>query len=140
MAQGLIVEPDIRLANLYAKALQTRQHQAAVATSAQAAIMAADAASPDLVVLELQLTAHGGVEFLYEFRSYADWQRVPVVIMSSVPPLEFESSQRLLFEQLGVVAYHYKPRTNLQKLLRSIDAVLASDDETADLTEEQLSA
>jgi len=126
MAQVLIIEPDVRLAKLYAEALQMRQHQAVTVSTAQAAILAADATKPDAVILELQLTAHSGIEFLYEFRSYADWQTIPVVIMSAVPPAEFASSQQLLFEQLGVVAYHYKSRTSLEKLLSSVEATLAS--------------
>jgi len=83
MAQILIIEPDARLAALYAEAMQTRQHQVVTVSTAQAAILAADATNPDLVVLELQLTAHSGVEFLYEFRSYADWQTIPVVVMGT---------------------------------------------------------
>jgi len=126
MAQILIIEPDVRLAALYGDALRMRQYRVVTVTTAQDAILAADDKKPDLVLLELQLTAHGGVEFLYEFRSYADWQAVPIVVMSAVPSVEFESSQQLLFEQLGVVAYHYKPRTNLQKLVNSIESILVS--------------
>jgi hypothetical protein len=50
--------------------------------------------------------------------------------MSLVPPAEFETSRNLLFEQLGVVAYCYKPRTSLQLLLRKVrEALMPPDDE-----------
>jgi DNA-binding response OmpR family regulator len=129
MGKILLVEPDMPLARIYAQTLQGRQHQTVVVATAQDAIVAADAAIPDLVLLELQLTTHGGVEFLYEFRSYADWRSVPIVIMSTIPPAEFDTTHAMLFEQLGVVRYHYKPKTSLAQLLRTVDGVLAKQAE-----------
>jgi DNA-binding response OmpR family regulator len=128
MARLLVLEPDVRLAALYAEMLRSRQHQVATAVTAQDAILAADAVTPDLVLLELQLTAHSGIEFLYELRSYPDWRRVPVIIISNVPPAEFANSRQLLHGRLGVVAYHYKPRTSLQVLLHAVDNALRTTD------------
>lgn len=125
MARILLLEPDIRLGRAYAEGLRTRQHQVVVSTTAQDAICQADARQPDVVILELQLTKHSGIEFLYEFRSYPDWQRVPVVVMSQVPPHEFSGSREILRRRLGVRAYHYKPQTNLRTLLHAIDLALA---------------
>jgi DNA-binding response OmpR family regulator len=124
MARLLIVEPDVRLAAVYARALE-RQHDVSAATTAQEAILQADGIKPDLVLLELQLSSHSGIEFLYEFRSYADWRSVPVIILSSVPPSGLAASQKLLHDRLGVVAYHYKPRTSLQVLLHAVENALA---------------
>jgi DNA-binding response OmpR family regulator len=83
--------------------------------------MSADVIQPDLVILELQLVEHSGIEFLYEFRSYTDWQQVPVIIQSQVPPAEFADSWQLLHDELGVRGYLYKPRTSLTQLLASIN-------------------
>jgi len=124
-AQILVVEPDRRLAETYAAALTQRHYRVAVETNAQDAIIAADRVKPDLIVLELQLTAHSGVEFLYELRSYTDWRDVPVVVLSHVPPAEFTASRSLLQDHLGVVAYHYKPRTNLRVMLHAVENGLA---------------
>lgn len=120
MAHILLLEPDPTLADVYAEALRLRHHTVAIATTAQQAIFEADTVKPDLVILELQLAAHSGIEFLYEFRSYVDWQAVPAIIVSHVPEVEFKLSQGLL-KRLGVVAYHYKPRTNLQVLLHAVE-------------------
>jgi len=122
----LIVEPDRRLGEVYAAALRSRSYSVDQAMTAQDAITAADSHMPDLVLLEVQLTAHSGIEFLYEFRSYADWMSVPVIIVSTVPPVEFAASYKLLHERLGVVAYHYKPRTSLQVLLHAVENSLAA--------------
>lgn len=116
MANILYIEPDNRLAKMYAEALQAAGHKVQLAATAQAAIFAADAIRPDVVFLELQLTEHSGVEFLYEFRSYPDWQTIPVVVVSTVPPQEFAASQALLQQELGVIHYHYKPQLSLRQL------------------------
>ena len=127
MAGILLIEPDRKLARTYASLFAATGHAVRTAATAQAAICMADDRAPDLVVLELQLVAHSGIEFLYEFRSYVDWRQVPVVVLSGVPPAEFAVSRRLLTEQLGVRAYHYKPQTSLAALRRTVDTLLAKD-------------
>jgi len=122
----LLVEPDRILADTYRQALQVANHAVTVVPTAQSAISAADKATPELVILELQLVEHSGIEFLYEFRSYPDWQTVPVIIHSQVPPGEFKDSQQILRDQLGVTDYLYKPHTSLRQLLRSVDQQAAT--------------
>ncbi len=82
--------------------------------------MAADEQRPGVVVMELQLVAHSGIEFLYEFRSYADWTRVPVIVHTCVPAGEFGGARGVLMGELGVETYLYKPTTSLQKLVRTV--------------------
>ena len=125
MAKVLIVEPDRKLGQIYANVLRSRKHRVALTMTAQDAVLAADANKPDVVLLELQLTAHSGIEFLYELRSYTDWTAIPVIILSSVPPAEFEASRKLLANRLGVVAYHYKPQTSLQTILHAVENAVA---------------
>lgn len=124
MAQILLIEPDRVLAESYVQALLHAGHEVQAAGGAQAAVMSADAILPDIVILELQLVEHSGIEFLYEFRSYADWQQVPVIIHSQVPPAEFSDNRQLLQEELGVQTYLYKPRTSLEELLATVNGHL----------------
>lgn len=124
MAKILLIEPDRLLAESYVQALQHDGHEVNAASSAQAAIMAADATPPDIVVLELQLVGHSGIEFLYEFRSYTDWQKVPVIIQTHVPPHEFTDSWQILQDELGVEDYLYKPRTSLSQLVTAVGGQL----------------
>ncbi len=121
MAEILLIEPDRLLAESYVQALQSAGHEVNAASGAQAAILAADAIRPDLVILELQLVEHSGIEFLYEFRSYPDWQNVPVLIQSHVPGAEFNDNWQLLKDELGVRDYLYKPRTSLSRLIASVN-------------------
>lgn len=124
MAQILLIEPDRLLAETYTRALQAAGHHVVVCAGAQAAIMAADQQCPDIVILELQLVEHSGIEFLYEFRSYSEWQAVPVIIQTGVPPGEFNDNRRLLKEELGVQLYLYKPVTSLKQLVATVHEYL----------------
>lgn len=121
MSQILLVEPDRVLANLYSKALTSSGHQVEVATSAQSAIHAVDHLKPAVVILELQLINHSGIEFLYEFRSYPEWQNIPVLVLSNIPLVEFAGSQALLAKELGVDSYFYKPATSIKRLISAVN-------------------
>lgn len=117
--QVLLVEPDVVLAKLYRQAFEDSGWQVSWAPGAQAAVDAADDARPDVVVLELQLVEHSGIEFLYEFRSYLEWQTIPVIAHTLVPPTAF-ADLSVLVHELGVSTYHYKPNTNIAQLMSSI--------------------
>ena len=126
MAAILLIEPDRNLGQAYASALESVGHTVVASSTAQSALEAADEILPGVVLLELQLVAHSGIEFLYEFRSYADWQDIPVIILSKVPPAELNQCARMLREHLGVTTYCYKPQTDLKQLLHVVTGVLSS--------------
>ena len=116
----LVIEPDKILAEIYQRALQSDGHAVVICASAQSAIFAADESSPDMVITELQLIGHSGMEFLYEFRSYKDWQNIPVLVHTSVPAGEFTDNWQLLRDELGIQGYLYKPQTSLASLLSTV--------------------
>ncbi len=121
----LLVEPDYILGNEYKTGLERAGWNVIIAKSAQSAITAADKVYPDIVILEIQLIEHSGIEFLYEFRSYPEWQQIPVIIQTQVPPSEFFESWDLLKNELGVVSYLYKPHVNLKKLISTANSYIA---------------
>jgi DNA-binding response OmpR family regulator len=123
MASVLLVEPDIILGKTYRDSLVASDHKVTWCRTAQAAIGSTEKLLPDIVVLELQLPMHNGIEFLYEFRSYHDLRHIPVVVLSQVQPAQRAISS-VLWDQLGIVAYHYKPFTRLADLARTIDSVM----------------
>jgi two-component system cell cycle response regulator DivK len=93
MNSVLLIEPDRVMAEIYKRTIEADGISAVTSVSgAQAAIMAADKHRPDLVILELQLIEHSGVEFLYEFRSYSEWQAIPVLVQTMVPFSEFRDN------------------------------------------------
>lgn len=117
----LLIEPNPILARTYGNAFVHAGFTVSHATGAQRAIDAADKHQPDLVVLELQLSAHSGIEFLHEFRSYPEWQHIPVMVHTMIPPTSMDRGiTEALKNELGVCAVLYKPRTNLQQLVRAV--------------------
>ncbi|MBI3624464.1 response regulator [Candidatus Saccharibacteria bacterium] len=121
-ANILLIEPHKLLAQTYAQGLRTAGHSVKWVSQAQAAIQAADHETPDLIILEPQLIKHDGIEFLYEFRSYTEWQRIPVLLHTLVPVDFFRRSQPAL-ERLGVTGYLYKPTTTLRQLISFVQSM-----------------
>jgi DNA-binding response OmpR family regulator len=123
MADVLLIEPDMLLAGSVRDYISSLGHSVQWRSSAQSAINSADKTAPDVVVLELQLADHSGIEFLYEFHSYPEWQNVPIIILSSLQDSEVASSS-ILLGQLEVVAYHHKQSTTLQQLGDTINQAI----------------
>lgn len=115
MTKLLLIEPDKILARTYSDFLQAHGHAVMCVFSAQAAIVSLDSFEPDLIILELQLPGHNGVEFLYELRSYTDLQEVPVLVHTSIPKGSFANADTVL-AALGVTDYLYKSISSLRQL------------------------
>lgn len=119
MAQILLLEPDRLLARSYRQCLEQVGHTVHWINDAQTALGILDDNTIDLVVLELQLTGHNGVEFLYEFRSYPDWDHIPVLLHTNVP-VHHPGLGRAFWGELGIVEYRYKPQTSLKQLVERV--------------------
>jgi CheY-like chemotaxis protein len=126
MAHILLLEPNTLLARTYAQVLIQAGHTVTAARGAQQAIHAADQQSPDVVVLELQLPEHNGIEFLHEFRSYPEWQQVPVVVNTTLAPVMMQQFAPVLQHDLGVCAILYKPTATLADICRAVKAGVAA--------------
>ena len=116
MIHILIIDADKTLRGTYAKALEKAGYSVAVAPSAQAAIGLCEEHIPDVIVLELQLQGHSGVEFLHELRSYPEWLHIPVLLQTLVPSKDLDGFEKA-FKSMGIAGYAYKPETTLKKLV-----------------------
>lgn len=119
----LIVEPDAVLAKSYQKALESLNYVVYLANSAQNAINQVDKNKIDLIILEIQLIDHSGIEFLYELRSYPEWDNIRIIILSSIPEHEFKDSISVLKNDLKVDHYIYKNGLKLAKLVDIIESL-----------------
>lgn len=119
MIRVLLLEPDTLLAKVYSVYL--RKHGCSVRTvySAQQAIASIDQHTPDVIVLEPHIAHHNGIEFMYECRSYTEWQQIPVIFIS-ITPRERLMPLTTLVERLGIRTYLYKPTTTLARLAREV--------------------
>jgi DNA-binding response OmpR family regulator len=123
MLKILLLETDSLLATNLLSFFSHCGYETEWQVDPQVAVLSADKTKPDLIILDLLLATHSGVEFLYEFRSYADWVKVPIIVFSNVSQRELGSSA-LALEQLGVTAFHYKPQTTLKQLVSSVNQIL----------------
>ncbi len=114
----IFLEPDTTMRNVIADAID--KYAVRFAASAADAIELADATTPDMVVMELSLAGHSGLEFLYEFRSYVDWRQVPVIVYTA-QRIEPELLSSHDWKQFDIAHYLYKPHTSLRQLVDAID-------------------
>lgn len=119
----LLLEPDTLLGGIYKTALESVGCNVFLYKNAEQAIRSIDRQAPDLIILELQLVRHNGIEFLYELRSYSDWRDLPVIVLSQVPPHESGLDPGLQ-ERLGILKYCYKPKTSLTQLTKFINQLI----------------
>lgn len=115
MSRILLLQSDDQTAASTAAFLESRGHQVDAHKDPQSAVAAADVRLPDLVILELTLAGRSGAEFLYELRSYPDWQDIPVIITGN---LSLEQIRPFLdsFNHLGVSLYLPNQTTDLRRL------------------------
>jgi DNA-binding response OmpR family regulator len=125
MPKILLIEPDGILAGNIRDYFAKAGHQVVVHNDLQQAIIAADKIKPAAVIMEMQLAGRNGIEFLYEFRSYPDWQDLPVIIYTFVKPEELAAYDRVLHD-LSVSSRLFKPESNLHELLQSVEGQLVS--------------
>jgi DNA-binding response OmpR family regulator len=123
MAKILLLEPDVVLAGSLAAHLANANHKVYVHYEAQAAIAEADKNRLDVVITELQLAGRSGVEFLYEFRSYPEWQATPVIVTGSVNDQSI-SAYTQVFDELNISNYFYKPALQTQELVAAVNNCL----------------
>src|SRR6185503_2621042 len=123
MAKILLLQSDDQLSATTATYLKLKGHSVAVHKDPQAAVLAADRLVPDLVIMDLMLAGRSGAEFLYEIRSYPDWQRLPVIATGHLSPLQIEPYIDS-FSHLGVAKYLPRQTSSLSKLSQEIDKLL----------------
>lgn len=126
-ADILIVEPLEELAKVLSRAFKRSGLSSAIATSAQEGIKLADKKSPRLVVIELIMPDHNGMEFIHEFRSYPEWLKIPIILYSQLAPAELDLSGKTL-DEMGISGHFYKPTTSLHELVGAVESAFAPVD------------
>src|SRR6266550_1864776 len=116
MAQIILLETDRQLANNLKEYFRQAGHELLVYSDPQQAVLAADTNHPDIIILDLILAGRSGIEFLYELRSYPDWQNIPVIVTGRFTPDEVQVYSGA-FQELGVSHYLPKQTTALGSFL-----------------------
>lgn len=124
MSRILLLETDKFVAANISGLLQANGHSVDWQVDPQEAIISIDVQPVNLIITELILAGRSGIEFLYELRSYPDWEGMPVIIYTNVPVREVGLSTQG-FEQLKIAAYHHKPSSAVDDLLRTVEVCLS---------------
>jgi DNA-binding response OmpR family regulator len=119
MKKILLLEPDNAIASSVSRALD-QQYEVIRASSASTALEITNDNDIDLAIVELSLGGHSGFEFLYEFRSYADWLQVPIIVFSTVK-LDDSLLHSRSWQALNISSYLYKPTTTLSTLSSMVE-------------------
>ena len=117
MTNVLLLEPDRISAKCIAEELEKLSFEVYKASGAETAIAQADKQKPDLVICELSLPGHSGSEFIYEFRTYSDWNDIPLIIYSSIKATEKVVKSKD-WKLLNISEVIYKPDFSLNKLVK----------------------
>ena len=81
--RALLVDDDEVVRRSVRQALEPIGWKVTEAENGQVAIEALTAARPDVIILDLMMPKMDGFEFLDELRDRADWQDIPVVVITA---------------------------------------------------------
>lgn len=129
MKRVLIIEPDMVIGGQIRDYLDSSGYTVQLVQNAQEAIVAADNTRPNIVVLELLLVKHSGIEFLYEFRSYKEWQNIPVLVFSRATADGIGLTKKTI-EDLNISMVLHKPTVKLAGLRGKIESLLFDKQES----------
>jgi DNA-binding response OmpR family regulator len=116
----LLVEDDLWLSQLYADTLLAEGYLVTPALDADSALETLDSKDGfDLIILDMFLPGHNGIEFLHEVASYSDTNILPVIVLSSVTSQDL-SMDAERWRHYGVRDYLYKPETKPKQLIAAV--------------------
>lgn len=123
MPRVLILFNDRQLAKRAGEYLKIKGYDTDIHTDPQQAILAADTNLFDIAVVDINLAGRSGIEFLYELRSYREWQEIPVIVVGLARLGEIQDFLPSL-GQLNVAQYLPLALTPLPRLEAKISRLL----------------
>lgn len=116
----LIVDDDVEIVESVRYALEGEGYQVVIARDGNQGLALAERESPDLIILDMMMPKRSGFLVLEKLRRMSD-EMVPVIMITG----NEGSRHKAYAELLGVSEYIRKP-FQMDKLLRAVDAQLAS--------------
>ena len=126
MARILVVDDEAQIRTALARALDARGYEVDTAADGQEALDQAAIQLPDLVVLDLNMPAMGGLEVTRRIRA---WSSVPILVLS----VREEEPDKISALDLGADDYLTKP-FGVGELLARVRALLRRTDAGAEKT------
>ena len=122
MAKIIIIEDDLKVAEVYKKRLEEDGHEVLISEDIQA-VGQIKSQKPNLVLLDILMPKISGMTILRELKSDPDLEEIPVLILTNVEGTN-ELSQAV---ELGASAYLVKADINLDILSAKVKEVLESE-------------
>jgi CheY-like chemotaxis protein len=117
MSSVLIIDDELDSADPLARFLRKAGHRVVCAPNGREALALLMSATPDAVILDLQMPEMDGASFMYVLRSYLRWDRLPVFIWTAYP----ESDAVIRAESLGASRVFPKAQVNFDQIKSAID-------------------
>ncbi len=123
----LIVEDDKLLSEMYREAFEQAKHEVIVADGAQDALNKLDKEDTiDFLILDMLLPGRSGVEILHELSSYADWQNIPVFMLSDIARDSIKISDDDL-AKYGIKKIIYKPAASPSEIIALAEEAVVNE-------------
>ena len=123
MKKILLVEDDHYMRDLYQAVIVGAGYKVNVAADAQTALDILDEYGADLIIVDIFLPFHNGIELMQELQSHSDWQDIPVIVISTLDKESFGAAGRA-WKEYGAAAYFDKTSMELGELVKNIQALL----------------
>lgn len=79
----LLVEDDVSIREMMVHALEKTDWRVMEASDGRAALAQLEHNKPQLIILDLMMPIMDGFEFLIELRAHAQWQDIPVIVLTA---------------------------------------------------------
>lgn len=122
MAKIVIVEDDLKIANLYKDRLTEEGYEVKISQDEEAVSTIA-ANKPDLVILDILMPKVSGLTILRQVKENSDLEDIPVLILTNVEGAN-EVEQAI---ELGASGYLVKSDTTLDLLAAKAREILSSE-------------
>jgi DNA-binding response OmpR family regulator len=97
--QAIVVEDDLFLSEIYSDTLRGLGIQVETLYDGESAMQRLKSATPDLIILDLNLPKYSGIEIFHELRKRADTSETWVLIVTANPAQAAELSESELNSQ-----------------------------------------
>src|SRR5438309_1531687 len=121
MSRILIVEDDLKIANLYKETLEKEGNEVQISADIEA-MNIIKTQKPDLVLLDILMPKVNGLIILREIKTNPELEGMPVIILTNVEGAD-ELSQAIT---LGASGYLVKAETSLDMLSQKVKDVTQS--------------
>ncbi|MDQ2973020.1 MAG: hypothetical protein M3Q79_00880 [bacterium] len=120
MIKILLIEPDSVTAKAVSDYLS--EHDILIVSNGHQAISALESWPCELIISEHSFLTHNSFEFLYELRSYPEWEMLPFVLFTKTY-IHDSLLQSEAYSELGITDYLYKPQTRLADLQKKLNLI-----------------